>query len=306
MEFLDLNTSILQCLSSLNNQYNVEFRDSGVRKSAVITSRDYIILCEIGDANLLVGFDGMNENRSASAPFFWGRDLAASRGFSGLHIYPLQNCWYQRETLRKLLRKIAETGFLDAFNRRVAAGGSMGGCGALWNASSLNCSDILVFNPQTVLDEEIVAAGETRYREGWQMDWQRARMPEALSGINSIRAIYDPVFRADARQVDVLKKYRPDVNCIHIPYAGHSTPIFLARTGMLSSTVESFVRGTIELKNDRNLAQVRKSVGRYYANVAAHARALGKHELSRRLIEQMSFRDLSEPMSPAAEYVAAR
>lgn len=301
-----MDVSLLQRLSGLSDQYDVEFRSSGSRHGALITSRDYIVLCEIGDENLLVGFDGMNVKRSASSPLFWGRDLAASRGFSGLHIYPLANCWYQRDTLRKMLAKIADTGFLDGFKRRVAAGGSMGGCGALWHASALNCSEILAFNPQTVLDEQMIAAGETRYREGWQMDWQRSRLPEVLSDIDSIKVIYDPMFRLDVQHVELLNACRPDMTRVHIPFAGHSTPIFLSRTGKLSSLVESFVRDTISSDDLRDLARVRKSVGRYYANMAEHALRNGKNDLSRRLMGLMAARASYDPMSPAAEYAQQR
>lgn len=299
-----MDASLLQKLYVLSDVYDVEFKTSETRPGAVIASRDYIILCEIGDRNLLVGYDGMNPKRSASNPMFWGHGLAAERGFSGLHIYPLQNCWYQRDTLRKLLRRIAESGFLDGFARRVAIGGSMGGCGALWNASALNCSDVLAFNPQTVLDAEIVAAGEDRFREGRQMDWQRERLPEVLASVNSITVVYDPVFYPDVRQVEVLRTYRPDASGICLPYAGHSTPIFLARTGKLSSLVEDFVRGTFDLKERREIENARKTVGRYYANMAAVARRNGKQALAQRLTDQISIRDLSEPLAPAPEYSA--
>lgn len=297
-----MNEKDLSLLRPLSRKYDVHFFPNEGRSRAVIASDEYMVLIEIGGPILLAGFDGMNPKRTREQPVYWGRDFAAGRGFSGVHVYPLQNCWYRRDSLREIFRRIRETGFLDLFSRRVAAGGSMGGCGAIWHASALNCTDVLAFNPQAVLDPEMIRSGETRYREGWREVWRRDELKNVLEGVEALTVVYDPRVALDVAHVKLLRDCKPSINEICIPYAGHSTPIFLAKTGTLSALMEGFVRGN----NTSNLARVvsrsRKRVGRYYANMAVCARNSGRLKLADSLSTRAAGPEMIAPTRASDDY----
>ncbi|MGB0843296.1 MAG: hypothetical protein ACPGVN_00965 [Alphaproteobacteria bacterium] len=225
-----------------------------------------------GNQRLYTSFHFMHPKRDAlTRPVYWAAPFFRKKGLCGINVYPKVNCWYQHSPIRKFFRTVRDTGWFDQFDRRVTYGESMGATGALWHADVLKADSILAFSPQVCLDQEVVDAGDRRFKAALELDWDRSILQDRLQSLphtTDLISFFDPRVDLDRLQGDVLKKLTSDnARMVYLPYIGHSTITLLARMGSLSELVIESGKDRISDEMLTDIKRSRKSYGRWLAHL---------------------------------------
>ncbi|USD41334.1 hypothetical protein J4N42_00965 [Vibrio sp. SCSIO 43135] len=164
-------------------------------------------------------------------------------------------------------RDVAFIAFLESqvtrvtrlFSRVYGYGGSMGGYAVATFQKLLNMDRVLLLNPISTLNSEVVP-WEKRFSNAQKnLDWSSDYSDSALNEMQGY-VIYDPLFSADKRHAD---RYR-GLKKLKIPGVGHKMPLHLKNLKMLSWVFDSFLNDSIDEKKFNKMARKRRNYINYY------------------------------------------
>lgn len=189
----------------------------------------------------------------------WGHGFVAKKGINVISFCCIDKAsWYLDSELADLLGKLKK--LLNSFPERLGYGGSMGGFGILAYYEILNLDRVLVMNPITTLDQDLVDF-ETRFKvHSSRLDWKFNYSDRASCQMNGY-IVYDPLFELDKLHAKRLKGLQE----LKLPGVGHFMPVHLAKLGILRWLFESFYFN-LSLKEDfYKKARKRRQYPQYYS-----------------------------------------
>ena len=190
----------------------------------------------------VVTFDSYADDRSLERDAF-AQEFLTARGLSAIHVVNSANRWYQERALEQVLAVLRPT--LEAYNRIILYGSSMGGYAALRFADRL-CADLVI----AISPQYTVAPRQAPFDPRWKtaarrFRWRRDLLVPLSPGPASV-VIYDPANTLDRRHVDLVARDRPIVR-VPILYSGHPAGTYLAEGGLIVSLIMGLIRGDADI-----------------------------------------------------------
>ena len=234
-------------------------------------------------ARLVVTFDNLaNVNDTSPAREPWAYRFVRESGASHLAVMARRKDWYRCAQLIAHLQGMAEAGVFAEPDRVWLTGTSMGGFGALAFASLAPGATVIAFSPQTTLDATLVP-WETRFGMGRARNWSLPHSDAAFEIDDAARVfvLYDPFFAPDRRHVARLE----GDSVIHLRTwcAGHFSPVFLRRAGLLKPVMQHALDGTLTPELFYGLYRARRRLPWYRKALQANAQERGHARLARRV-----------------------
>jgi tetratricopeptide (TPR) repeat protein len=146
----------------------------------------------------------------------------------------------------------------------------MGGFAALVFSDAVPNAEVLALNPQTTLDIRIVP-WEKRWKIGQAQNWDGDFSDAAIFSrrARKIYVTYDPFYVPDRMHVERLSS--DNLVRVQVPLVGHSTTIWLNKMGLLKSLFQEVLDGTYDARAFREAARKRRTLARYYIQLALQA-----------------------------------
>lgn len=209
--------------------------------------RRHVALYYERGSTLVVSFDNMKSRDALGQVYPWAYKFVAGLGHSHLGIIMQRRCdWFRQPDLEAYFDRLRDEGFFDQFERVIFYGASMGGYGALSYSAAVPGSDVVVFSPQSSLDQKVVPF-ETRYRDGFQRGrWKRTRYKDAVDGAKAARRVTvfaDPFHTLDAAHAARLVS--DNVIWAKCPSSGHNPARLMKFMGCLNEAVTKAFDGTL-------------------------------------------------------------
>jgi len=222
-----------------------------------------------GGDKLVVTFEGSGGEviRPDSSRKAWGFDFLEKRGFSVLGVKPKQVDWYRGADLHAFFRSEELRALAGLYSHIYLYGGSMGGYAALAFAEVFPGCTSISLNPQTTLKPDLVP-WDKRYPRGRDQDWSGDFYDgrKGAEAAGKVYVIYDPFHRIDRMHIERLVK--KNLVKLKIPFVGHKIPLWMQKMGILKPTIEGILSGEFQEVDFRKLAEARKKLPRYYAQIA--------------------------------------
>lgn len=202
----------------------------------------------------------------------WLTQLVEDRGWSHLGVLAHRKDWYRNSGTPRLMRRLADEGLFDEFDRVLFTGTSMGAFASLTYSSFAPGSDVLAFSPQSTLNTDI-APFETRYP--WprkKFNWTDPDYLDAADYVGGARkavVLYDPMLPED--KAHVARLGGPPVEPVACRFMGHQTPNALKRAGVLELCLDMAMEGAFDRQSfykafregRRGMTDWRKSMVKY-------------------------------------------
>ncbi|MBZ2163609.1 hypothetical protein [Alteromonas stellipolaris] len=164
----------------------------------------------------------------------WGFEFGKNLDVNVIAISLVSNeSWYQDPELYELALNL---GKLANFSEILGYGGSMGGFGVSVYSNILKIDRLLLLNPFSTLDPNIIPE-ETRFR--WyqrNLEWDSRFNDGAITCSKGV-VVYDPLFKLDALQAKRFK----DFKLVKLHGVGHQIPMHLNKLGLLKRLVIDFL-----------------------------------------------------------------
>jgi len=191
---------------------------------------------------LVITFTGRSANPPVEKGF--GEVYLAKKGISAIHFISKANHWWQTPEPLEAIEKLKRDGLL-ADRRLILYGSSMGGYAALIYSRVLKPENIILFSPQYSIDARKVPF-ERRWRNyAAQVKFDHDDMAAGFDADASVKVIFDPFFKPDARHVDLIETLRP-IERVSIPFAGHNTARVLGELNMITETTDALILGSFD------------------------------------------------------------
>lgn len=229
-------------------------------------SRDLAVTFARGHGHdvLLVTFDCYTSTLTLDRPGF-GEAFFRSRSIDAIHIISRDNLWYQDEDLPAALETVRVKAL--SYGRVLTYGSSMGGYAAIRFAARIGASTAIAVAPQYSIDLAITPF-DCRWNESNRILFLNER-PSRISAIHEAIVFYDPHVREDRLHVDMIAQDTP-VTRVRVPYAGHSTGLYLSELHLMGESVIDIIEGRFNSSDLERIARRRRrEVGKYFDNLAS-------------------------------------
>lgn len=188
----------------------------------------------------------------------WGFEFIKKRGHNiiAFSAFELES-WYRSPKFHYYLENIFSQISL-LFPYRFSYGSSMGGYGASAFTDVLNVDKLLLINPITTLNKEIVPF-ETRFKYGGTLDWTGKYSDGAVTKAPGY-VVYDSLYHVDtmhANRYSNLKKLK-------FFGVGHAMPAHLKSIGILSELFDRFISDNLTDEWFYKSVRKRREYSRYY------------------------------------------
>jgi hypothetical protein len=170
----------------------------------------------------------------------WGFKYILSKGVNVLSFSCIDSPnWYRSETFHKYLKKLSLQ--IKSFPIRLGYGSSMGGFGVSSFANLLNIDEVLLLNPISTLNIELVPQENRFTKAREQFDWNDDYMDGAEMEASGY-IVYDPLYKIDALHATRYK----NLKTLRFPGVGHQIPKHLKEINLLNKLVTSFLKGAVD------------------------------------------------------------
>ena len=227
-----------------------------------------------GDTTLIVAFDNLAtlDNPYPRTP--WIAHHVAEQGFALLGVQSGAKDWFRGTDAPDLLRKLADGGFFDLFDRIVFIGASMGGFAAINYAPLVPRATVLALSPQSTMNQAI-APFEDRFP--WAVrnsDWSDPAYLDAADAILDVpqaTIVFDPLDPID--KAHALRLTAPHVQLAPIPNSTHEAVRTVMKAGAFPAMLTDFAQngrlGPVFWTAMRKRRHVRKWARALVDNLAA-------------------------------------
>lgn len=170
------------------------------------------------------------------------------------------NSWYLEDELESYISTINDN--FKRFPLRFGYGGSMGGFGVSYFAKKLYLTDILLLNPISTLNSELVP-WETRLKDAKKLNWDDKAYDINILEATNVYIVYNPFYKLDRLHAIRYK------NATHLKFygVGHGIPAHLHRAGILKELFFRFIQHKIDLSWFYDIARKRRTLLRYYDHI---------------------------------------
>jgi len=271
------------------------FLEKGTRHSLMFVRRPV--------NRLIVTFDNLsNVNNTSSTRVPWAYKFARDSNVSHLGIMAHAAAWFRDETLIERMKKLADTGFFEGYDRVVFTGTSMGAFGAIIFASLVKGAHVIAFNPQSTLDESLVP-WEERYFKGRRQDWTLPLGDAAAvtKNLGPVRIFYDPYYAPDKKH---FERFKGD-NIIEYKswYSSHKTAVFLRKIDGLKVVMSRCLFDDLSLAEWYKLYRRRRMLPWYRGSLSGYFAAKGRDNMAHQATRL--FRENLRKLKAAQEAEAA-
>ncbi len=231
---------------------------------------------------LLVTFDNLaNVNDASPERVPWAFKFARELNISHLGIMAHVADWYRDADLIERMRKLADEGFFEGYERVVFAGTSMGAFAAISFASLAPGAHVMAFNPQSTLDEALVP-WETRYWSGRRQDWTLPLSNAAAltSELGPVSIFYDPFFDLDQSHIDRLSG--DNLRIFKCWFSAHKTAVFLRKIDALKTVMHQCIFEELTEAAFYRLYRRRRNLPWYRGSVSGYFRETDRTEMAER------------------------
>lgn len=188
----------------------------------------------------------------------WGDKIAFANGVNIISFGCIEeDNWYRNSELTSFISEIGKV--INNFPERLGYGGSMGGGAAGSFAELLNLDRLLLLNPITTLNTDMVP-WETRFQKYASLDWHSSLYDGSNFTTPGI-VVYDPIFHLDKKHAE---RYEENVLHLKCPGVGHAMPKHLIRIGVLKQLFAHFVNNKVEPHWFHKQVRRRKLYPHYY------------------------------------------
>jgi len=145
-----------------------------------------------------------------------------------LYVVPDDDHWYQPLDLEAFRASVMP--ILDAYQRRISIGSSMGGFAAIAFAEVIGATQIVAVCPQFSADPMVV-----EFEDRWVSDRARIAAHPHKIGSTDIEChlIYDPHAALDARHIAMIKERCKNSSSWPLPDSGHPSTFAIADLGWM-------------------------------------------------------------------------
>ena len=230
---------------------------------------------------LVVAFDNIgpaNDRSYGREP--WGWKFVRDKGHSYLGIMSRSKIWFRDPAFIAWMEELAHAGFFRGYGRVVFCGTSQGAFASLAFAPLAPGCISVAFNPQSTLDPQVVP-WETRWPGGRKSDWSLpySDAAEGVAAAERAYVVYDPFFDGDRRHAERI--VGGNVDHLKLPFAGHFTPVFLRKVGLLKPVMEGALAGTLRPEDWHRMSRRRRTLPWYMKGLTARAEEKGHHALAK-------------------------
>ena len=218
-----------------------------------IENIDLPLVITFSPANLVISNNDVEEMKSP-----WGFDFMKKRGFNVISFSctKIKN-WYRNESFALFIEELSQ--HIEIFKLKMGYGSSMGGFAVSAYSNVLQLDRLLLINPISTLNMDLVAF-ETRFKKAKiQLNWDKGYYDGAVTKSKGY-IIYDPLYTLDRKHADRFQS----LTHLKIPGLGHSMPEHLKNMGILSTIVDGFLKNTLDDIEFYKLTRARRNLPRYY------------------------------------------
>ncbi|MDR9392843.1 MAG: glycosyltransferase family 2 protein [Roseovarius sp.] len=262
--------------------------------------RHSLLFVERPVKRLLVTFDNLSNVGDASMTREpWGFKFAQDCNIAHLGVMAHVSDWYRDPDLIDRMRKLADDGFFDGYDRVVMAGVSMGGFAAIAFASLVPGAHVVSVNPQSTLDPDIVP-WESRYENGRRQDWTLPLSDAAAltGGLGRVNIFYDPYHALDRQHV--ARFSGDNIRVFNCRYSNHKTAVFLRKIGALKPVMERAIFDELTAAEFYRLYRARRDLRWFRGALVAHFQEQGRDEMAARATRAFRTRLRERREAPAA------
>ncbi|MDO6670866.1 hypothetical protein [Cobetia amphilecti] len=185
---------------------------------------------------VFITFDNRGEAGDHSNRHGWGTTLFLSKNYNFISFMTSETCWFLDDDFDICLEYAKNIITASGLKDVIGYSGSMGAYAALLYREELFITRLILFNPITTLDPKI-ADWENRFSIDKALFMKKNRPTDSLSGFKHeavpILIFYDPLCYEDSQHIKRLRSKFLNLKTIHLIGAGHGTPIYLSRIGLL-------------------------------------------------------------------------
>ncbi len=237
-------------------------------KFEILTDKTFVIgqiYCKyyISDTNkpLVItfasGLSSFSEEKIEKSMSPWGFEFVKNQNLNVISFdCAYENSWYRDEEFYVFTKELSKK--ISIFPKRFGYGGSRGGYGVSAYSNVLKIDKILIINPISTLNENLVPF-ERRFRIYKKLDWI-GPCSDGADTKSSGYIIYDPIHTLDKKHAD---RYTTLVH-LKVPGVGHSMPEHLQKMGMLKWIFMDFVHENLDINKFYAEARKRRNLPRYY------------------------------------------
>lgn len=189
----------------------------------------------------------------------WGFEFVKKRGLNviGFSAFGSES-WYRGSEFHLCLEEnFSEVSKL--FRSKFSYGSSMGGFGASVFADILGVDKLLLINPISTLNKELVPF-ETRFKYGASLDWN-GKYNDGTKNRASGYVVFDPLFDLDSKHA---KRYK-QLDQLKFSGVGHAMPAHLQKIGVLGELFNRFFLGDVDHDWFYSAIRKRREYGHYYS-----------------------------------------
>lgn len=198
----------------------------------------------------------------------WGMKFVEKHGLNSIAFACVANrCWYRSPELHDALIRLGK--HLGAFPKILGYGISMGGYGISAAAGPLGVTDLLLINPVSTLNPDLVPFETKRRTDEQALDWH-GRFHDGADAKCGGYILYDPLLSTDRSHA---QRYTSLMH-LRTPGMGHAVTRHLKEMDLLAWLFDSFLEGDIPAERFyRNIRQ-RRLYPAYYKNLLKTANHL--------------------------------
>ncbi|MEA2019482.1 MAG: hypothetical protein U9N59_13670 [Campylobacterota bacterium] len=212
------------------------------------------LIVTFSPANILIDNKEADQQQSP-----WGFEFLLNENVNVLSFSCInKKNWYRSKELFSFLHKISIE--LDSFKIKLGYGSSMGGYAVGAFADLLNLDRVLLINPISTLNKELVPF-ETRFSKyanilDWNSDFKDGTIMNSSGYI-----VYDPIYTLDAQHA---KRYCKNLVPLKAFGLGHNMPEHLKNLKILKWLVREFIYDTLDIDLFYKKIRTRRTLRRYY------------------------------------------
>jgi hypothetical protein len=230
------------------------------------------VLVTFGSMGMIVTKENANDPNFSP----WGFDFAVKLGVNVLSFSSfVQSTWYRCPIFHEWLEN--NKTLLSVFPERLGYGGSMGGYGASTFSNVLSIDRLLLLNPISTLQKEIVPWETRPFENAADLNDWTGKFADGAETKSNGWVVFDPIFHLDslhAKRFCGLKK-------ITFPGVGHQIPKHLNHFGLLKPLIIDFISDVFQSSDFYKEIRNRRNYINYYKWLESDQNT---HKTSRRLV----------------------
>lgn len=277
--------------ADLNMPPEVDLADVLEADTFLLTGEHGNIWYQHRSSTLFVTFDNLATLDDPYPRRPWMYERVEMLDYSILGVQTFRKDWFRQPTSSAQITALVEQGFFDQFERVVFIGASMGAFAALNFAPLVHGAWVLVFSPQSTMNQTI-APFEKRFKYAVRRsNWDSMPFLDAAAAVPYIPKIamfYDPLETEDKKHATRLSG--PNVQHLAIPNATHQAIRLVVKCDALPQMMREF-------------AETGKLGSEFYGNMRARKDI---RSWRRAMVENLEKREHPKLLLKACRYMLAQ